>query len=298
VNYTVNVKKIDAAVETDGLDVTRTTMATGSPPAATDDGAAAAGAGAANNNNEKQQEQATKQQQDVKGESSDEAGSSDNDSSAMGVSNGSVTGLRRGKCKWFNVAKGWGFITPNDGGQDVFVHQSVIQMMGFRSLGDDEEIEFECKVSDKGLEATMVQGVDGNTCRGSHRRPISKKKFRRLRCYNCGEFANHIASKCNVGPQPKKCHNCKGEDHLIADCPNRKASSRPKSAASSNADSSSTGNNGKNSSEEKQNSPSSPDSKNNNNTTANKPNGAAEVGEVVAAPTGDPAAPKQNEKAA
>ncbi len=63
----------------------------------------------------------------------------------------------------------------------IFIFQSVIQMMGFRSLGDDEEIEFECKVSDKGLEATMVQGVDGNTCRGSHRRPISKKKFRRLR---------------------------------------------------------------------------------------------------------------------
>ena len=38
------------------------------------------------------------------------------------------------------------------------------------------------------------------------------------RCYNCGEFANHIAAKCNLGPQPKRCHHCKASDHLIADC--------------------------------------------------------------------------------
>lgn len=39
------------------------------------------------------------------------------------------------------------------------------------------------------------------------------------RCYNCGEFSNHIAAKCSLGPQPKRCHNCKSEDHLIAECP-------------------------------------------------------------------------------
>ncbi|XP_053206849.1 uncharacterized protein LOC128391037 isoform X2 [Panonychus citri] len=130
-----------------------------------------------------------------------------------------LTGRRRGRCKWFNVAKGWGFITPNDGGPDVFVHQSVIQMNGFRSLGDEEEVEFECKISDKGLEATLVTGCEGLECKGSHRRPMSKKKFKKVRCYNCGEFANHIASKCNMDPQPKKCHHCKAADHLIADCP-------------------------------------------------------------------------------
>lgn len=45
--------------------------------------------------------------------------------------------------------------------------------------------------------------------------------FYPLRCYNCGEFANHVAAKCNQGPQPKKCHHCKAFEHLIADCPLR-----------------------------------------------------------------------------
>jgi protein lin-28 len=55
------------------------------------------------------------------------------------------------------------------------VKQSVLQMNGFRSLGDDEEVEFECKPSGKGLEATLVTGIAGNECKGSDRRPMSKK---------------------------------------------------------------------------------------------------------------------------
>lgn len=54
-------------------------------------------------------------------------------------------------------------------------------MQGFRSLGDDEEVEFECKVSDKGLEATLVTGPEGADCVGSHRRPVTKKRFRKIR---------------------------------------------------------------------------------------------------------------------
>lgn len=41
------------------------------------------------------------------------------------------------------------------------------------------------------------------------------------RCYNCGDFGGHIASKCPQGPLPKRCHQCKSSDHLIADCPLR-----------------------------------------------------------------------------
>ncbi|XP_055686682.1 protein lin-28 homolog [Lutzomyia longipalpis] len=133
---------------------------------------------------------------------------------------------RRGKCKWFNVTKGWGFITPDDGGPDIFVHQSVIQMSGFRSLGDAEEVEFECKMSDKGLEATRVSGPSLGDCQGSTFRPTARRRYRKMRCYNCGEFANHIAAKCAMGPQPKKCHHCKSEDHLIADCPEKSDASK------------------------------------------------------------------------
>lgn len=54
-------------------------------------------------------------------------------------------------------------------------------MPGFRSLGDEEEVEFECKESDKGLEATRVAGPLSVDCQGSHRRPLSKKRFRKIR---------------------------------------------------------------------------------------------------------------------
>eukprot|EP00094_Tigriopus_californicus_P004214 TCALIF_04061-PA protein Name:"Similar to lin-28 Protein lin-28 homolog (Drosophila melanogaster)" AED:0.21 eAED:0.23 QI:224/0.66/0.75/1/0.33/0.25/4/0/120 len=86
-----------------------------------------------------------------------------------------------GKCKWFNVAKGWGFVVSEDGEHEVFVHQSALQMTGFRSLGDEEEIEYQATQSDKGLEATAVRAKGGGDCQGSHRRPGAKKKLRKVR---------------------------------------------------------------------------------------------------------------------
>ena len=59
--------------------------------------------------------------------------------------------------------------------------QSVIQMPGFRSLGEGEEVEFESKPSDKGVEATFVSGTNGADCKGSDRRPLGKKKYKKLR---------------------------------------------------------------------------------------------------------------------
>ena len=60
----------------------------------------------------------------------------------------------RGKVKWFNDAKGYGFIQQQDGGSDVFVHFSAIQAEGFKTLAEGQDVEYEVQTGDKGLHAT------------------------------------------------------------------------------------------------------------------------------------------------
>jgi CspA family cold shock protein len=60
-----------------------------------------------------------------------------------------------GRVKWFNDAKGFGFI-ERDGGPDVFVHYSAIQAEGFRSLKENDQVEFEVREGPKGLQAANV----------------------------------------------------------------------------------------------------------------------------------------------
>lgn len=62
----------------------------------------------------------------------------------------------KGKVKWFNDQKGYGFITPDDGSADVFVHHTAIQGSGFRSLSENQAVEFEILQSDKGPKAANV----------------------------------------------------------------------------------------------------------------------------------------------
>ncbi|MGD8558669.1 MAG: cold-shock protein [Gammaproteobacteria bacterium] len=62
-----------------------------------------------------------------------------------------------GTVKWFNDAKGFGFIAPSDGSADVFVHYSVIQIDGFRSLSEGQAVKFEKEKGPKGFQATLVQ---------------------------------------------------------------------------------------------------------------------------------------------
>ena len=64
--------------------------------------------------------------------------------------------MAQGTVKWFNAEKGFGFIAPDDGSADVFVHYSEIQGSGFRTLEENQRVEFEVGESEKGLQAQNV----------------------------------------------------------------------------------------------------------------------------------------------
>ncbi|MBU1564948.1 MAG: cold shock domain-containing protein [Proteobacteria bacterium] len=67
--------------------------------------------------------------------------------------------LVKGKVKWFNAGKGYGFLERSDGESDIFVHYSAIQGEGFRSLEEGEAVEFTIAKTDKGLQAENVSKV-------------------------------------------------------------------------------------------------------------------------------------------
>ena len=67
--------------------------------------------------------------------------------------------MSKGTVKWFNDQKGFGFITPEDGGKDLFAHHTEIQMDGFKSLKEGQAVEFETTQGQKGPAAAKIRAI-------------------------------------------------------------------------------------------------------------------------------------------
>lgn len=67
--------------------------------------------------------------------------------------------MAKGTGKWFNDQKGFGFITPDTGGKDLFVHQSAIQSSGFRTLKEGDKVEYDVEQGQKGPQAVNIRPV-------------------------------------------------------------------------------------------------------------------------------------------
>ena len=70
-----------------------------------------------------------------------------------------MSDMQTGTVKWFNDAKGFGFITPANGGEDLFAHFKEIQGTGFKTLKEGQRVEFKAQRGPKGMQATQIRAL-------------------------------------------------------------------------------------------------------------------------------------------
>ena len=79
-------------------------------------------------------------------------------------SHNTLEAMPRGTVKWFSIEKGYGFIAPNDGGRDVFVHRNNVASLGYgEGLRDGEEVEYQVEQTPKGLSAVNVESIGSDS---------------------------------------------------------------------------------------------------------------------------------------
>ena len=86
--------------------------------------------------------------------------------------------MATGTVKWFNDAKGFGFIEPDQGGGDVFAHFSAIQMDGFRTLKQGSKVQYELVAGPKGMLAQNIQPMDGQSASDISNDALTDMHFR------------------------------------------------------------------------------------------------------------------------
>jgi len=86
--------------------------------------------------------------------------------------------MATGTVKWFNDAKGFGFIEPDQGGGDVFAHFSAIQMEGFRTLKQGSKVRYDLVAGPKGMLAQNIQQLDGPARADESHDALSEMHFR------------------------------------------------------------------------------------------------------------------------
>jgi cold shock protein len=88
--------------------------------------------------------------------------------------------MAQGTVKWFNDAKGFGFIEPDGGGEDIFAHFSCVQMEGFRTLKQGSKVDYEVVIGPKGQLAqniTLRESTDGPQPRNKAAAPVKKSEL-------------------------------------------------------------------------------------------------------------------------
>lgn len=97
--------------------------------------------------------------------------------------------MASGKVKWFNNAKGYGFIRPDAGGDDLFVHYSYICMDGYKSLKAGQSVTYDVREAPKGLHAVNI-GITEDVSTESHSEAIAQTQ---LEPENCETFADEVS---------------------------------------------------------------------------------------------------------